>query len=401
MDPILAVDFGTTSVRAALRRGSLPDAVVNRHGSAATPALVAVTDDGQRLVGEDALAIREKAAERVVWGMKQLVGQNFAAQPVPALRDEVAFTLGRGTDGTAAVQVGDRAIPPVELAAALLARLRQDAEAASGAGINSLLLAVPSYFSEARRTALKDAAALAGLNSVRMVNESTAACALLDTDRLWGSEERRVVVFHMGGYTCDVSVLDITFNTPGGEGITALTQDMDSAYDLGGNAIDRLVRDHLAAEFTSRTGHDPRPDAHAMLRLQDAAERAKRELSDHTDTTVELSALVAGQDLKTTLTRSTLETLAAPIIQRAIDLCTSTLTSDGRPLAEAIAQVHAVVTTGDQTRMPAVLARLTERFGHDRLRASVDPGATVALGAAYLANPGDFGDDELLLLDTE
>ena len=398
MGRIIGIDLGTTNSCVAIVEtsggGKIEARVLpNSEGSRTTPSVVAVSKNGERLVGQSARRQAVTNPKNTVAASKRLIGRKFADPQVREAATRVAYTIVAAPNGDAWVQVGDRALSPAEISAQVLMKMRETAEAVLGEEVTEAIVTVPAYFDDAQRQATKDAGKIAGLDVKRIINEPTAAALAYGLDRE-GSE--RVVVYDLGGGTFDVTVLQITsgvFHVKATSGDT----------NLGGEDFDdRLVR-QLAAEYEGAQGSggiDLRKDPMALQRLREAAERAKHELSSCLETEVNLPFIGLGKSgeplhLVRSVTRAEFEQLTADLVERTLGPCRDALAQAHL----AAADVQNVVLVGGMTRMPAVQRAVKSFFGREPHR-GVNPDEVVAIGAALQGAALGGGDEfTALLLD--
>lgn len=384
----IGIDLGTTFCCVAVRgREGRIEIVPNDMGNRTTPSYVSFTDDGRRLAGEAARERARSHPSRTVYDVKRMFGRRTDDREL--LRDRTAWPFEVDTsDETAGplVVIGDRRMRPEEVSGVLLAHLRQTAETYLGRKVSDAVVTVPAYFNDAARRATIDAAAIAGLNVLRILNEPTAAAIAygLQCDR---RGERTVLVFDCGGGTFDVTLLTLE---------DGLFQVIATGGDphLGGEDFDRRLFEHvLPAE--SRTSCSLR----GLERLRDACERAKRALTSTSVATIEVDRLWDdGRDFVKTVTRSKFETLCDDLFRRCLTIVDGVLLD-----ADAsIRDVDDVVLVGGSTRIPALQRMLSDHFGGKELCRSLHPDEAVAHGAAVQAamlSGADASDGIVLLLD--
>ena len=363
MAKVVGIDLGTTNSAIAVVRGGEPEVIPNVEGGRITPSVVGFTKSGERVVGMPAKRQAIIMPERTVSSIKREMGT----------RERITI------DG--------KEYSPEEISAAILQKLKTDAEAYLGEPVCEAVITVPAYFNDAQRTATKNAGEIAGLDVKRIINEPTAASLAYGLDK---KKEETILIWDLGGGTFDVSVLEV------GDGVFEVKATSGDTH-LGGDDWDQRIVDYLADEFKQQNGIDLRQDRQALQRLREAAEKAKIELSNVTQTSINLPFVTADQNgpkhLDTTLTRAKMEELTADLLDR----CT-------RPFRRAIedakldpAQLDEVILVGGATRMPAVQALVRELTGKEPNR-SVNPDEVVAVGAAIQAAvlAGDVRDVVLL-----
>ena len=388
MAKILGIDLGTTNSAMAIVEGGEPRVLENAEGARTTPSIVAVGKNGERIVGT--LAKRQAVTNptNTVYQIKRFIGHSFDEPEVQKDKAAVPFEMKKAENGGIEVKMGDKWYRPEEVSAMILGKLKADAEAKTGEKITEAVITVPAYFNDDQRSATKAAGEIAGLTVKRIINEPTAAALAYG---LYKKTEEKIAVFDFGGGTFDISVLDV-----GDDTIEVKSTDGDA--HLGGKDIDQAIIEWLAAEFKKQSGVDVMQDALARQRLDDAAEKAKIELSSAMETEVNIPFLTstdAGpQHLLVPMTRAKLEELAAPFVTRALDITKRAM--DASPFK--VADINEVILVGGQTRMPAIQKAVEQFFGK-KPNMSVNPDEVVAIGAAIQAGilQGDVKD--ILLVD--
>ena len=367
--PIIGIDLGTSNSAAAVLRGGRPIIIPSAEGitlgGKAFPSYVALTADGQIIVGEPA---RRQAA----------------ANP-----EGTAAAFKRQMGRREKVRLRDKEFSPEELSGFLLQKIKRDAEAFLGEAVTQAVITVPAYFNDNQRSATKDAARIAGLEAVRLVNEPTAASLAYGLDRL--GQDLRIAVIDFGGGTLDVTIMEF------GKGVFVVKATSGDTQ-LGGTDMDRFIQEHLAARFREQTGIDVTTDRAASARLREAGEVAKIELSTSTTTRISLPYLAAGPagplHLEVDLTRVELERLLRPVIER----CREPVLQAFRDAGIAPNQIDRLVFVGGPTRMPTVRAFFEELAGR-KGETGIDPMECVAQGAAIQAGvlAGEVGN--IVLVD--
>ncbi len=388
MGKVIGIDLGTTNSAMAFMDGSDPKIIENSEGQRTTPSVVALTSNGEQLVGITAKNQAVTNPENTIYEIKRLMGLRFDSPAVKAIAARVPYKIVAGDNGDAWVEMDGKKYAPSQISAMILAKLKKDAESYLGEPVTDAVITVPAYFNDSQRQATKDAGRIAGLNVLRIVNEPTAAALAYGLDK---DKDGIVAVYDLGGGTFDVSILEIidgVFEVKSTNGDTA----------LGGSDFDARILEHLIAEFKSQTGIDLSGDKLALQRLKEAAEKAKIELSSKTSTDINLPFLTADasgpKHFNTTLTRAKLESLVADLIERTIEPCTKALKDAGLEKS----QINEVILVGGQTRMPKVVETVKEFFGREPHK-GVNPDEVVGIGAAIQGGvlKGDVKD--VLLLD--
>jgi molecular chaperone DnaK len=388
MGKVIGIDLGTTNSAMAFMDGSDPKIIENSEGQRTTPSVVALTSNGEQLVGITAKNQAVTNPENTIYEIKRLMGLRFDSPAVREIAARVPYKIVAGENGDAWVEMDGKKYAPSQISAMILAKLKKDAESYLGEPVTDAVITVPAYFNDSQRQATKDAGRIAGLNVLRIVNEPTAAALAYGLDK---DKDGIIAVYDLGGGTFDVSILEIVdgvFEVKSTNGDTA----------LGGSDFDARILEHLIAEFKSQTGIDLSGDKLALQRLKEAAEKAKIELSSKTSTDINLPFLTADatgpKHFNTTLTRAKLESLVADLIERTIEPCKKALKDAGLEKS----QINEVILVGGQTRMPKVAETVKEFFGREPHK-GVNPDEVVGMGAAIQGGvlKGDVKD--VLLLD--
>ena len=388
MSKIIGIDLGTTNSAVAIIEGGQPKIIENIEGVRTTPSVVSIAKNGDRLVG--LLAKRQAVTnpENTVYGIKRFMGHNFEDPEVQKDLKNASFKIQKGSTGGVEVKIGDKWMRPEEISAMILTKIKTDVEAKLGTKITEAVITVPAYFNDAQRKATKDAGAIAGLDVKRIINEPTAAALAYGFDK---KKNEKVVVYDFGGGTFDVSVLEI-----GDDVIEVKSTDGDS--HLGGRDIDHKIIAFIAEEFKKQSGIDVRSDKLALQRLDEAAEKAKIELSTAIETEINIpfitSTEAGPQHLLLKMTRAQLESIADEYITRSIEITKKALAASGFSMND----INEIIMVGGQTRMPKIVEEVKKVFGKTP-NLSINPDEVVALGAAVQAGvlAGDVRD--VLLLD--
>lgn len=389
MSKIIGIDLGTTNSAVAVMEAGAPKILENAEGARTTPSIIALSKTGERSVG--LLAKRQAVTnpKNTIYQIKRFIGHNFDDPAVQKDRASVPFEMQKSSSGGIEVKMGDKWYRPEEISAMILQKLKADAEARLGEPVTEAVITVPAYFNDAQRQATKDAGKIAGLDVKRIINEPTAAALAYGFNK---KKDEKIVVFDFGGGTFDISVLEV-----GGDVIEVKSTDGDA--HLGGKDIDQKIINWLAEEFKKQSGIDVRKDTLALQRLDEAAEKAKIELSTAVQTEVNIPFITSGADgpqhLLVTMTRAKLEELTREFIDRSIMITKRAM--EASPFK--IAEINEVILVGGQTRMPAIQAAVKAYFGNKELHMGVNPDEVVAVGAAIQG--GILGGDvkDVLLLD--
>ena len=389
MSKIIGIDLGTTNSAVAIMEAGTPKILENAEGARTTPSIVAVSKTNERLVG--LLAKRQGVTnpKNTVFGIKRFIGHTFDDEAVQKDKAIVPYEVLKGSNGGVKVKMSDKEYTPEEISAMTLSKLKADAEAKLGEKVTQAIITVPAYFNDSQRQATKDAGQIAGLEVLRIINEPTAAALAYGFDK--GKKEEKIVVFDFGGGTFDVSVLEV-----GDSVIEVKSTDGDS--HLGGKDIDQKIINFLADEFKKESGIDLRGDTLALQRLDEAAEKAKIELSTAMESEVNIPFITSDasgpRHLLVKISRAKLEELTSEFIDRAMSITKRAMEASGF----STSQINEVILVGGQTRMPKIADRVKEYFGKEPNK-SINPDEVVALGAAIQGGilAGDVKD--VLLLD--
>jgi molecular chaperone DnaK len=386
MGKIIGIDLGTTNSVVAIMVGREPKVIVNEEGSLITPSVVAWDDKGGVLVGQIAKRQAVTNAENTIFSAKRFIGRKF--EEVAEETKRVPYKTVRASNGDSAFSVRGKALSPQEVSAQVLIKLKKAAEDYLGEKVTEAVITVPAYFNDAQRQATKDAGRIAGLDVKRIVNEPTAAALAYGLDK---KKDELIAVYDFGGGTFDISILEVGDNV-----VQVISTNGDT--HLGGDDIDNVVIDWIAAEFRKTSGIDVSKDKMALQRLREAAEKAKIELSSTQETSINLPFLTVGAGgplhLDLRLSRSKLEQMMQPLIERTMDPVKKAL-ADSKKTVKDIVEV---VLVGGSTRIPLVKESVRKFFGKEPHQ-GVNPDEVVAVGAAVQAGvlSGDVKD--MVLLD--
>ena len=388
MSKILGIDLGTTNSAMAVIEGGEPTIIENAEGVRTTPSIVAISKTKERLVGLIAKRQAVTNPKNTIFGIKRYVGHRFEDAEIQKDEKTAPFDISKSSDGGVLVKLGDKEYRPEEVSAMILQKLKNDAEDRLGYKINEAVITVPAYFNDSQRKATKDAGKIAGLDVKRIINEPTAAALAYGFNK---KKDEKVVVFDFGGGTFDISILEI-----GDDVIEVKSTDGDS--HMGGRDIDQKIIKWIANEFKKENGIDITIDPLALQRLDEAAEKAKHELSSTTETEINIPFITSDSSgpkhLLLKMTRATLEELAKEFIDRSIEITNRAMKAS--PFS--ISDINEIILVGGQTRMPAISKAVKDLFGKEPNK-SINPDEVVALGAAIQAGimQGDVKD--VLLLD--
>ncbi len=391
MSKVIGIDLGTTNSCVAIMEGSAGSdvrVIENAEGARTTPSMVAISDNGERLVGQSAKRQAVTNPTNTLYAVKRLIGRRYEDPLVEKDKGMVPYSIVRGGNGDAWVEARGEKYSPSQVSAFILGKMKETAEAYLGEKVTQAVITVPAYFNDAQRQATKDAGKIAGLEVLRIINEPTAAALAYGMDKKGGGV---IAVFDLGGGTFDVSVLEI------GDGVFEVKSTNGDTF-LGGEDFDNRVIGYLADEFKREQGIDLRKDKLALQRLKEAAEKAKIELSSSKETEINLPFITADasgpKHLVMKLSRAKLESLVDDLIQRTLDPCRAALKDAGVTAGE----IQEVILVGGMTRMPKVIDTVKQFFGREPAR-NVNPDEVVAIGAAVQGAvlKGDVKD--VLLLD--
>src|ERR1700743_521199 len=388
MGKVIGIDLGTTNSCVAVMDGKTSKGIENAEGMRPTPAIVAFSDDGERLVGQPAKRQAVTNPERTFFAVKRLVGRRYDDPMVEKEQKLVPNKNVKASNGDAWVEADGKAYSPSQVSAFILQKMKETAEAHLGQKVEQAVITVPAYFNDAQRQATKDAGKIAGLEVLRIINEPTAAALAYGLDK---SKTGTIAVYDLGGGTFDVSILEI------GDGVFEVKSTNGDTF-LGGEDFDMRLVGYLADEFQKEQGINLRNDKLALQRLKEAAEKAKIELSSTTQTEINLPFITADQTgpkhLTMKLTRAKFEALVDDLVQKTIEPCRKALKDAGLTAGE----IGEVVLVGGMTRMPKVQEVVKQLFGKEPHK-GVNPDEVVAIGAAIQAGvlQGDVKD--VLLLD--
>ncbi|PZU17669.1 MAG: molecular chaperone DnaK [Citromicrobium sp.] len=392
MGKVIGIDLGTTNSCVAVMDGGKPKVIENAEGARTTPSIVAFTKDGERLIGQPAKRQAVTNPDNTVFAVKRLIGRRFDDPVTKKDTELVPYTIVKGKNGDAWVKAGGEDYSPSQISAFILQKMKETAESYLGEPVTQAVITVPAYFNDAQRQATKDAGQIAGLEVLRIINEPTAAALAYGLEK---NDGKTIAVYDLGGGTFDVSILEI------GDGVFEVKSTNGDTF-LGGEDFDAAIVEYLADKFKTKENMDLRTDKLALQRLKEAAEKAKIELSSAQTTEINLPFITARMEggsttplhLVETLTRSDLEKLVAPLIERTKEPMKKALADAGIKASD----IDEVVLVGGQTRMPRVREVVKDFFGKEP-HTGVNPDEVVAMGAAIQGGvlQGDVKD--VLLLD--
>jgi molecular chaperone DnaK len=393
-EKIIGIDLGTTNSVVAIMEGSEPKVIPNAEGNRITPSVVAFNDKDETIVGEPARRQAVTNPKRTIYSVKRFMGRRH--NEVEGEEKMVPYTVVGGANEYVKIRVGDKSYTPQEISAKVLRKLKESAESYLGHKVNKAVITVPAYFNDSQRQATKDAGQIAGLEVMRIINEPTAAALAYGLDK---KKDEKIVVFDLGGGTFDVSVLEVA-DSGDGEGSSRVFQVVSTSGDthLGGDDFDEALINYVADQFKKDTAIDLRKDAMALQRLQEACEKAKKELSSLPETDINLPFIsmdsTGPKHLTTKIARAKFEQLIDDLVARC-----------KKPLLQALSDanmrpsdIDEIVLVGGSTRVPKVRELVKNVFGKEPHQ-GVNPDEVVAVGAAIQASVLSGDRKDVLLLD--
>jgi len=393
-EKIIGIDLGTTNSVVAVMEGTEVKVIPNAEGNRLTPSVVAFTDKSETIVGEPARRQAVTNPRRTVFSVKRFMGRRHSE--VESEEKIVPYQVVGGANEYVKVQIGDQQFTPQEISAKVLRKLKEAAESYLGHRVSKAVITVPAYFNDAQRQATKDAGQIAGLEVARIINEPTAAALAYGLDK---TKDQKIIVFDLGGGTFDVSVLEVATSSDE-DNSSKVFEVISTSGDthLGGDDFDQALVNHVATQFQKDNGIDLRKDAMSLQRLQEACEKAKKELSSLPQTDINLPFITADasgpKHLQVTITRSTFESLVDDLIERC-----------RKPVLQALqdakmkpSDIDEVVLVGGSTRVPKVRQIVKDIFGKEPHQ-GVNPDEVVAVGAAIQGAVLSGDRRDVLLLD--
>jgi molecular chaperone DnaK len=383
---VIGVDLGTTNSCVSIMENGEPIVIANSEGRRTTPSIVAFTKEGERKVGDAAKRQAVTNPKKTISSIKRFMGETFDKSKKEI--SKVSYEMVKGDNNTPRVQIDDKKYSPQEISAMVLQKMKQTAEDYLGQSVTDAVITVPAYFNDAQRQATKEAGEIAGLNVLRIINEPTAAALAYGLDKK--DKDMKVAVFDLGGGTFDISILEL------GDGIFEVKSTNGDTH-LGGDDFDQVIVDWIVDEFKTDEGIDVSKDPMALQRVKEAAEKAKIELSNSTQTEINLPYLMPvdgiPKHLVKQLTRSKFEQLSEKLIQRTLEPCKKAL----KDAKLKTSDIDEVILVGGSTRIPKVVEEVEKFFGKKPSK-GVNPDEVVALGAAIQGGiiVGDVKDVVLL-----
>lgn len=393
MSTIIGIDLGTTNSCVAVIENGIPKVIENSEGARTTPSIVAYTAE-EIIVGAGAKRQAVTNPKNTIYASKRLIGRKFTEPAVQKDIDLMPYKIIESANGDAWVSANDTELAPPQISAEVLRKMKKTAEDYLGHEVTQAVITVPAYFNDSQRQATKDAGQIAGLEVLRIINEPTAAALAYGVDKN-EKADRKIAVYDLGGGTFDVSIIDIA-NVDGDKQFEVLSTNGDTF--LGGEDFDQRIMDYLITEFRKESGVDLSKDVMALQRLKEAAERTKIELSNSTQTDVNLPYITADatgpKHMNIKITRAKLESLVDELIQRSIEPCRVAMRDAGVTPGD----IDEVILVGGMTRMPRVQEEVEKLFGRAPRR-DVNPDEAVAVGAAVQGAVLGGSRKDVLLLD--
>jgi molecular chaperone DnaK len=390
-EKIIGIDLGTTNSVVAVMEGGEVTVIPNQEGDRTTPSVIAFNDSGETIVGSPARNQRVTNPTRTVYSVKRFMGRRHGE--VANEEKMVPYKVIGGADEYVRIGIGDKEFTPQEISAKTLRKLKEAAESYLGHKVNKAVITVPAYFNDAQRQATKDAGQIAGLEVARIINEPTAAAMAYGLDK--NNKEQKIVVFDLGGGTFDVSVLELN-DDDGMKVFEVISTNGDT--HLGGDDFDEVLINYVADEFKKSQGVDLRKDTMALQRLQEACEKAKKELSSAQASDINLPFITADANgpkhLQINITRAKFEELIDPLVER----CKIPVQQALKDAKLSPSEIDEVVLVGGSTRVPKVQAMVKGIFGKDPHK-GVNPDEVVAIGAAIQGSVLSGDRKDVLLLD--
>lgn len=389
MEKVIGIDLGTTNSVVAIVEDGTPTVIPNRGGYKTTPSMVAVAENGKRLVGHIAKRQAITNAENTVYAAKRLIGRKWDSAPVRASIESLPYAVVEGPHDDARIRLRDNVYSIPEISSFVLQEMKMVADEYLGEEVVKAVVTVPAYFNDGQRQATKAAGRIAGLDIIRIINEPTAAALAYGFGK---NIERKVAIYDLGGGTFDISILEI------GNGVFEVISTAGDTF-LGGEDFDKRIIDWLVFGFAKEHKVDLRKDKMALQRLKDVAEKAKCELSSVRETEINLPFIISTSandalHLQRSLTRDKLDELTIDLVERTIHICQKTL----REAEIDKGDIDDIILVGGQTRMPKVQQMVAEFFGVEPCK-GVHPDEVVALGASIQGMALLDEESDMLLLD--
>ena len=385
-EKIIGIDLGTTNSVVAVMEGKEPKVIANKEGNRLTPSVVAFNDKGETLVGDIARRQAVTNPKRTIYSIKRFMGRRH--NEVAGEEKMVPYEVVGGPEDYVKVKAGDQTSTPPEISAKVLRSLKESAESYLGHKVNKAVITVPAYFNDAQRQATKDAGQIAGLEVMRIINEPTAAALAYGLEK---KAQEKIVVFDLGGGTFDVSVLEVA------DGVFRVISTNGDTH-LGGDDFDQTLINYVADQFKKEQGIDLRKDTMALQRLQEACEKAKKELSSAQSTDINLPFITADatgpKHLQVTISRAQFEQMCDGLVER----CRGPVVQALKDAKLDPKDIDEVVLVGGSTRIPKVQELVKKLFNKEPHK-GVNPDEVVALGAAIQGGVLGGEVQDVLLLD--
>lgn len=393
-EKIIGIDLGTTNSVVAIMEGSEPKVIPNAEGNRLTPSVVAFNDKDETIVGEPARRQAVTNPKRTIYSAKRFMGRRHSE--VQSEEKMVPYGVTGGANEYVKIKVGDKEYTPQEISAKVLRKLKESAESYLGHKVNKAVITVPAYFNDSQRQATKDAGQIAGLEVMRIINEPTAAALAYGLDK---KKDEKIIVFDLGGGTFDVSILEVA-DSGDDESSSRVFQVISTSGDthLGGDDFDEALIHYVADQFKKDNAIDLRNDPMALQRLQEACEKAKKELSSLPETDINLPFITMDatgpKHLTMKITRSKFEELIDELVLRCKKPLLQALEDAGMKPSD----IDEIVLVGGSTRVPKVRELVKQVFGKEPHQ-GVNPDEVVAVGAAIQASVLAGDRTDVLLLD--
>lgn len=392
MSKVIGIDLGTTNSAVAILENGKAKILENQEGARTTPSIVAYAKDGEMLVGASAKRQAVTNPKETFFATKRLIGRKFIDEEVKKAINSVPYEITSHSNGDAWLKSQGKSIPPAQISAAVLSKMKKVAEDYLGHEVKEAVVTVPAYFNDSQRQATKDAGKIAGLEIKRIINEPTAAALAFGMDK---NATGKIAVYDLGGGTFDISIIEIV-DVDGDKQFEVMSTNGDTF--LGGEDFDNAILDYITSEFKKEHNVDLKNDSLALQRLKDAAEKAKIELSSSMQTDINLPYITATASgpvhMNTKLTRAKFESLVTPLIERSFKSVNQAVKDANIKVSE----ISAVLLVGGMTRMPLVQEKVKAFFGVEP-RKDVNPDEAVAAGAAIQGAVLKGEMNDVLLLD--
>jgi molecular chaperone DnaK len=394
MGKIIGIDLGTTNSCVSVMEGNTTRVIENSEGTRTTPSVIAYLENGEILVGAPAKRQAVTNPTNTVYAVKRLIGRKFAEKEVQKDIDLMPYKIAKADNGDAWVEVRGNKLAPPQVSAEILRKMKKTAEDYLGEEVTEAVITVPAYFNDAQRQATKDAGRIAGLDVKRIINEPTAAALAFGLDKQ-SKGDRKIAVSDLGGGTFDMSIIEIA-DVDGEQQFEVLSTNGDTF--LGGEDFDQRIIEFIISEFKKDQGVDLSKDVLALQRLKEAAEKAKIELSNGSQTDINLPYITADasgpKHLNIKMSRAKLESLVDDLIERTIAPCRTAIKDAGIKVSD----INDIILVGGMSRMPKVQEKVKEFFGQEPRR-DVNPDEAVAVGAAIQGQVLSGDRTDVLLLD--